>query len=239
MSDTPDAAHRRVWKPLPPGMLDRYGLVLVAIVASLVVMGLVSNRPGGRTVIVVMFLAIFFLTLQTSGVPRRTTSRLAVVIPLALAMGAASDILGAQSPVSALSPLVSATLVIASLVFIARRLAKHVQVTRSTVFGALCIYLFGAMLFALVYILIALLSGQPFFAQTDDPSNLDYIYFSFITVATVGFGDLSPATDLGKMSAVVEAVSGQLYLLVVVALFVSNLGRQRGARLSDKEDAGD
>ena len=71
------------------------------------------------------------------------------------------------------------------------------------------------------------MSGEPFFVQTDNPSGVDYIYFSFITMATVGFGDLSPATDLGRMTAVVEAVGGQLYLVVVVALFVSNLGHQK------------
>ena len=163
------------------------------------------------------------------------------MIPLALAIAAAAEIFGSRAYVSGLSPLVSALFVIASIVFIVRRLATHSRVTVRTVFGALCVYLFGALLFALVYHLVALMSGEPFFVQTDNPSGVDYIYFSFITMATVGFGDLSPATDLGRMTAVVEAVGGQLYLVVVVALFVSNLGHQktRPARRRDEEQKTD
>lgn len=97
----------------------------------------------------------------------------------------------------------------------------------NTVLAALCVYLLAAIVFALIYKIIALLTGLPFFAQTDDPANIDYIYFSFVCITTLGFGDLSPATDLGKMAAVVEAVIGQIYLVTVVALFIANLGRKR------------
>ena len=160
------------------------------------------------------------------------------MIPLALAMTAGAEIFGSRAYVTGLTPLVSALFVIASIVFIVRRLATHSHVTRRTVFGALCIYLFGALLFAMVYHVVAVLSGKPFFVQTDNPSGVDYIYFSFITMATVGFGDFSPATDLGRMTAVVEAVGGQLYLVVVVALFVGDLGHQKRGLRADEDEAG-
>jgi hypothetical protein len=98
-------------------------------------------------------------------------------------------------------------------------------ISRRTIFGALCIYLFAALLFAMAYRIIAAFSGEPFFVQTDDPSAVDYIYFSFVAITTLGFGDFTPATSVGKMAAVIEAVAGQLYLVVVVALFVSRIGR--------------
>ena len=216
------------------GMEDNYGLVLIAIIVALIVMGMFSGKPWGDTVTLVVFLVVFFLTMRTSAVPRRTIARLAWVIPLAMAVGVAAEVYGSRAYVSGLSPLVSVVLVIASVVFIVRRLATHSRVTRRTVFGALCIYLFAALLFALVYHVVAMISGEPFFVQTDNPSGVDYIYFSFITMATVGFGDLSPATDLGRMTTVVEGISGQLYLVVVVALFVSNLGHQKRSLRADK-----
>jgi hypothetical protein len=227
MSEAPETGEGRPLRPRLRGIEDSYGLVLMAIIASLILMGLLSGKPWGGTVILVVFLLVFFLTLQISAVSRRTITRLSAVIPLALAIAAAAEVFGSQAYVSSLTPLVSALFVIASIVIIVRRLATHSRVTVRTVFGALCVYLFSALLFALVYHLVALMSGEPFFAQTDNPSGVDYIYFSFITMATVGFGDLSPITDLGRMTAVVEAVGGQLYLVVVVALFVSNLGHQR------------
>jgi uncharacterized membrane protein len=65
----------------------------------------------------------------------------------------------------------------------------------------------------------------PFFAQVADPSRSDFLYFSYVTVATVGYGDLTAASDLGRMLAVTEGLLGQIYLVTVVALIVSNLAR--------------
>ncbi len=206
---------------------DEYGLVLAAILVTLVVMGVVSERSLGRLIVPILFLGIFFLTLLTSGVPRRTILILTVVIPVVLAVAAGASASRLGSVVSSLTSFESALLVIACVVFIFRRLSTHVFITRQTIFGALCVYLFGALLFALVYGIIAAISGQPFFVQTDNPSGVDYIYFSFVSVTTLGFGDFSPATDVGKMAAVIEAIGGQLYLVVVVALFVSRIGRRR------------
>jgi voltage-gated potassium channel len=202
---------------------------------TLIVMGIVNERSAGEMIIPILFLAIFFLTLLTSGVRRRTILILTVVIPVVLAVAGVATASRLGSVVGALSPLESTVLVVACVIFIFRRLATHVIISRQTIFGSLCVYLFGALLFALAYGIIAAISGQPFFVQTDQPSGLDYIYFSFVSITTLGFGDFSPATDVGKMAAVIEAIGGQLYLVVVVALFVSRIGRRRKDRESDVE----
>ena len=56
------------------------------------------------------------------------------------------------------------------------------------------------------------------------------LYFSFTTLTTVGYGDLTARTDLGHTLAVFEALIGQIYLVTVVSLIVSNLGRARPNR---------
>ena len=53
------------------------------------------------------------------------------------------------------------------------------------------------------------------------------MYFSFVTIATLGYGDLTPHGDLGQMLAATEAIIGQLYLVSAVALLIGNLGRTR------------
>jgi hypothetical protein len=52
------------------------------------------------------------------------------------------------------------------------------------------------------------------------------VYFSFTTLTTAGFGDLTARTDLGHTLTVFEALIGQIYLVTVVSLIVSNLGRR-------------
>jgi voltage-gated potassium channel Kch len=68
-----------------------------------------------------------------------------------------------------------------------------------------------------------------FYAELLGPSRSDALYFSYVTLATVGYGDLTPATELGRTLAVAEALLGQIYLVTVVALIVGNLGGRRRA----------
>ena len=67
----------------------------------------------------------------------------------------------------------------------------------------------------------------PFFAQPGAGRAVDYVYFSYVTMSTVGYGDLTARGDLARMLAVTEALIGQLYLVTIVALLVGNLGRVR------------
>ena len=67
------------------------------------------------------------------------------------------------------------------------------------------------------------LTTNPFFAQTADATLPNFLYFSFITQTTVGYGDFSAATDLGRTLAVLDALLGQLYLVTVLALLVGRM----------------
>jgi len=116
-------------------------------------------------------------------------------------------------------------------VAIVKRLATHPVINLNTFYGAVCVYLLIAMFFATAFALISALSGHPFFAQINAAQTIDYLYFSFTTITTVGYGDLTAAGGVGRMTAVLEAVFGQLYLITVVALVVQNLGQERREKL--------
>lgn len=98
-----------------------------------------------------------------------------------------------------------------------------------TILGALSIYLLIGTFFAALFRAVAAFSNEPFFV-TKAARTVDYLYFSFVTLTTTGYGDLTARTDLGRMLAVTEALLGQLYLVSVVALVVGNIGRERRAR---------
>ena len=93
--------------------------------------------------------------------------------------------------------------------------------------GAICIYVLIGMLWALLYTAIGALDSRPFFAQIDKTTTADYLYFSYVTQTTVGYGDLTAAGSIGRALAVLEALIGQLYLVTVVALLVGRLGPGR------------
>lgn len=96
------------------------------------------------------------------------------------------------------------------------------RVTRNVIYAAVIVYLLMGLLWADLYQLLYHLQPDAFEIagiQTADPNRV-FVYYSYVTLTTLGYGDISPLTDLGYSMAVLEAVIGQLYLTVLVARLV-------------------
>jgi hypothetical protein len=122
--------------------------------------------------------------------------------------------------------LVVSILAAGIIVVIARGVIDQGEVNSQSVVGAVCIYLLLGMLFSFAYGSAAKLGSGFFFAQGTDGTPAIRLYFSYVTMATVGYGDYSAAGNFGRTLAVLEGLVGQLYLVTVVALLVSRLGRR-------------
>jgi voltage-gated potassium channel Kch len=123
---------------------------------------------------------------------------------------------------------------------IVRTLASRPMINMTTVMGAADIYLLFGLFFSVVFTLVGAIIGhgttsaeQAFFYSSRPLSPSDFIYYSYVTLTTVGYGDITAATSLGRMLSVTEALLGQLYLVTVVALLVGNFGRSRPTRSAD------
>jgi hypothetical protein len=103
----------------------------------------------------------------------------------------------------------------------ALRYAVHaLQVDSEHLYAALSAYLLAGVFFGLSYwVLEQLIPGS--FATPGDFSRVSAMYFSFVTLATLGYGDIVPRTDVTRGLAIVEGVGGQLFLAVMVARLVS------------------
>ena len=86
------------------------------------------------------------------------------------------------------------------------------------------------LLFAFVFGAVDRLGGDPFFAEGTPATMARCLYFSFTTLTTVGYGDLTARSDLGHTLCVFEALTGQIYLVTVVSLIVGNLRRRDPVR---------
>ena len=89
----------------------------------------------------------------------------------------------------------------------------------------MCIYVLLGLSFAFVFECIGEFGSRPFFTAHEAGTRSDYTYFSFVTMATVGYGDLTAQGGLGRAFAVTEGLLGQIYLVTTVAALVGNLGR--------------
>ncbi len=97
------------------------------------------------------------------------------------------------------------------------------EISLHTMFGVLCVYLLIGSIFAFTFGIVDGLSSTPFFAEHASASTHNLLYFSFTTITTTGYGDLTAGTDVGQSLAVAEALTGQIYLVTVVAAIVGGL----------------
>ncbi len=115
------------------------------------------------------------------------------------------------------------------------RLVRDRGVTLQAVAGALTTYLLIGLEFALIVRVIVGLSPHPYFEQVTNAAvtQSQEIYFSFTTLTTTGYGDLSPVLSVGRALSVLEMLFGQIYLVTVIGLLVGNLRRELRARAGD------
>jgi hypothetical protein len=244
---TPDAGPpvRRRLLAESPRFADSFGLVLVLLIISYFVIAAAGDGDAGRIVSIVIFAATTWLALRAAQVERRILRVALALIPLATLLAIVLIVTGSEETASIVGRVLTILLVVVAPVAILKRLVEHPVISLNTFYGAVCVYLLIAMFFATAYGLIALIGGEQFFAQLTvapkDTPAIDYLYFSFVTITTTGYGDFSAATGIGRMTAVLEAIFGQLYLITVVALVVQNLGQRSrmGRRMEEQLEDSD
>jgi hypothetical protein len=119
-------------------------------------------------------------------------------------------------------------IVVAVRVF--RNLLQQARVDAQSIFGAVSIYLLLGFIGSFVFALVVLFDPSTFSTTL---SFSELIYFSFVTMSTLGYGDITPDSSTGQSLSVLLAVVGQLYLTIVIALFV---GKYLQHRNEDRED---
>jgi Ion channel len=219
------------------GITDRYGLVLLLLIATIFLSATAGDTRWGPPVVLVILAATVYAALRASDVQRRLLRVAVALIPAITIAGVAVSLLGDTDLARGIAAVFTAMLVVVAPPAIARRFWKHPVIDVRTFYAAVCVYLLIAMFFATMYSLSARLSGQPFFVQSTDPSSFDYLYFSFVTMSTTGYGDFTAAGGAGKSLAILEMLVGQLYLVTVVALVVNNLAQGRQAKIGREDRA--
>jgi len=203
-----------------------YSWLLVMILCYLIASGFRGIDPIVYGTGVFLRAATFLLALYVSGVSRKHILAASLFALLAAGVTIPARVYRGWLEVIALASWSAILLLVPFSIY--RKIRKEFVeggVDTEVVLGALCAYLFIGTYFAFLYNAIAVATEGPFFAQPGADIQLNYIYFSFVTLTTTGYGDLSPAFGPGQMVAVVEAIIGQLYLVSVVAIVVSAFGK--------------
>lgn len=225
-------AHHRVFETEPTSRyLDRFGWLLILTYLTIAAQMLVNvderttglTQDVGITAAQAVATGMLILAVHACGVRRSWRTGITVVALLGLTARVlimigrlTSDKQETVPPVAA--PWGAAILMLLTFGFVVYRLSRHRQVRSATLLGAITAYLLIPLFFYYVFLILDVMQAEHFFGRPEPGP--EFMYFSLTTVTTLGYGDPSPVTDLGQLLATTEALIGQLYLVVVVALIV-------------------
>ena len=116
--------------------------------------------------------------------------------------------------------LLVSSLYTAIFINIFKEFAKRKEVDLDFIFGAVAAFLLLGLLGSFLSVLIDVYYPGSFSFLTTPVDFQDYIYFNFVTLTTLGYGDVLPVTAQGQMHAVFVAIAGQLYLTITIGLIV-------------------
>jgi hypothetical protein len=107
-----------------------------------------------------------------------------------------------------------------AITYTSHQVVAVTDISRNRLIGAVCLYLLFGVIWAVAYSVLDLVSPESFrgFSPLDDPGwDSEWLYFSFVTMTTLGYGDISPVSATARALAYLQAVFGQFYVAILVA----------------------
>jgi hypothetical protein len=194
------------------------GLIIVVFVFTSVA----PNSPWADSTLVLLQSLTLVIALWTSGLAQ-ANSRISISLVVLATASAVALLVFGGTVFEAIVLVLAGVLTIATIATVALGVVDQGQANVKAVTGAVCVYVLIGLLFVFAYGVIAVVSSGDFFAQGTDGTRSLRLYFSFVTLATLGYGDYTPAHELARTLAIVEALFGQLYLVTVIAVLVSRM----------------
>jgi len=204
----------------------RFGALLLILVFTYLLSAFVSDLLVS-VFQVVLFLAAVLLALRNGRLHRRGM-QLAAAGLVAGSIGAIALLaLNRKGPGAGVANVWTALVLLLAAVLIVHRVLAQAEITLQSIYGAISAYLLIGLMFAAVYAAMYHFGGDHFFAQKGQKEDSrTWQYFSFVTLTTTGYGDFTAGGSGGRAFAVLEAITGQIFLATLVARLVAGF---RGA----------
>jgi hypothetical protein len=226
------AARFRAWYRDFERSSDAYGVIVLLLIV-LIVLPMAIEPFSERVVNIATAVvggAVVVLTLRASWV-KLWLVNIAAIFWATAVIGA---VLPDRSVLETIGVVGLGLFLIVSPVAILNRIVRHKRVTVKTVYGSIAVYLQMGVAFSLLYVELFRLDPAAYPSVSAGTLGT-FIYYSFVTLTTVGYGDITPVTETGRTLAIFEALIGQIFLVIVVARIVSLLGSEARLRDSDPD----
>ena len=199
---------------------DRAGLLLVILVFTYLLSAF-TKGPLVSSFQVALFLAVLLLLLWNGPLPRHITRVATIILLAGSVLAVVIQALDSDGPGAGVANVWTALILLLSSVLIVRRVLSRPEITLQSIYGALSAYLILGLMFAAIYAAMFRFGGNTFFANQRTGDTRTFQYFSFTTLTTLGYGDYTAAASGGQAFAVIEAITGQIFLATLVARLVA------------------
>jgi hypothetical protein len=220
-------------RPGAENATDAYGRIFVLLLGVLFFAMFTTESRWVRILVALAVVAVFLGTLRATGVTQHRM-RQALLVMVVLGLVAVAAGFSDARPVRAGVSFAAAAGLGSSVLLLVRRIFEVERIRLQEVVAGLTAYTLIALAFSFLYSGAALLNDGDFFNSGIAGDMSDFAYFSVVTVSTLGYGDLTPATDVGRSLVILETLLGQILLVVLVAFLVGMLGKKRPLREPDR-----
>jgi hypothetical protein len=238
---------RQRWMERAEQVRDAFGLVLILVLVTYVLSSLMRNHGWSAVILTVATSATSVVALTSSHVKARAVRSALWLSALTVLLAAIAAASGERTWLNLASVIQVALLTVAMLAVL-RRVVMAPEVGSRTIMGAISVYTVLGILFTFVYGTVDRIQGGPFFEGHPHPSGGDFLFFSYTTLTTTGYGNLVPGGQPGRMISGLEMMIGQIFLVTLVAGLVSlwrpgeglrrRQERRRGSAADDSSAAG-
>ncbi len=207
--------------PSVPPKPGRYGALLILLIASYLLSAFIQKH-WIEAVQVVLFTVAVLLALRSASIPRRAVRLMLIAAVVGLPVMfflSFSTVTGDAG--SGIADVWTALVLLAAAIMIVRRVLAFGTVTLQSIYGAISAYLVIGFMFAAVFAAIYHFYGDQFFVPGEQANTQTFQYFSYTTLTTLGYGDFTAGYNPGRSMAVLEALTGQIFLATLVARLVA------------------
>lgn len=214
--------HRRreTWQRRAERASDAFGLVLALVLLTYVLLSLLDNRGWSAVLLTAASSATSIIALTSSHARHRFVRIVVWLSALTITLAAISAATDVRAILN-VATTIQIVLLAVAMAAVLRRVVSTAEVRSRTILGALSVYTVFGILFTFLYGMVDRIQGGAFFEAHPDPTGSDFLFFSYTTLTTTGYGNLVPGGQPGRMFAGLEMMVGQIFLVTLVAGLVS------------------
>jgi len=179
----------------------------------------------------ILFSAIFFLAILS--LKGKIKKRILIIAIIAFVTEWIAELfnLTVLRYISSFTNVIFFQIIVIRLIF---QIARSKEVNAGVILESVNAYLLLGLMFTMLVAIVHLYNSESFnFIESKDVNFQHYIYYTFVTISTLGYGDVTPQGDIGKSLAILISVSGQLYIAIIIAMLV---GKFSGSMTALKEN---